>query len=154
MAIGVGDDPPRVVTQMPNIHEYNVERVCSIPPAGFATSLIYDSVLMAACAVHAFKVRHLPSNFNEAKFISMSIYSIVLLWLFFFPAFFTAKTIILQRTWLALFMLLNMLLCQFFLLYPKLYAVYFLPERAYNIRGAFVPIMRTTYSLVKKEDSR
>jgi hypothetical protein len=51
---------------------------------------------MALCAGHAFKTRTLPANFNEAKFITFSIYTTVLLWLSFFPTYFTAKSYTVQ----------------------------------------------------------
>jgi hypothetical protein len=58
---------------------------------GFLTCIVYNLLVMVLCAGHAIKTRNLPANFNEAKFITFSVYTTILLWLSFFPTYFTAK---------------------------------------------------------------
>lgn len=116
--------PPRVTFIMPSIYEKYVEQVCSIRRNSYYLSLFYIFLLIIGCVVHAYNVRNLPTNYNEAKFIIISMYCFGILWIGVITGFFTSESRIIQNRWLIAFMLTNMLVSQAFLLYPKLFAIY------------------------------
>ena len=53
--------------------------------------LALSVVFMISCTVLAFKTRHFPKNYNEAKFIGITLYITCVAWAVFFPAFFLAS---------------------------------------------------------------
>nr|KAG5710181.1 hypothetical protein BaRGS_006700 [Batillaria attramentaria] len=119
---------------MHSLNEKLVERSCTVPDVGFLISLLFNLLLIVVCAAHAFKTRRLPANFNEAKFITFTIYTTILLWLSFFPTYFTSTSYKVKVLCLTIAMLFNVVSCQVFLFLPKLYAVYFVDEEDLNVR--------------------
>ncbi|XP_066934975.1 metabotropic glutamate receptor 7-like [Clytia hemisphaerica] len=51
-------------------------------------NLIISVVFMVSCTFLAFKTRHFPKNFNEAKDIGVTLYITCVIWSVFLPAFF------------------------------------------------------------------
>ena len=125
--------PPKQQTRMPSFNRKYVERVCVVSERGFLASLILNLVLMAACAVHSLSTRHLPANYNEAKFITICVYTIALLWLSFLATYFVLVNGVVQTLCLGLALLVNVISCQVFLFIPKLYAVYKLPSSKLHV---------------------
>ena len=70
------DDPKRVVLQ------------CKTQNTYVAISLIYNIILVILCTTYAIKTRKIPENFNEARFIGFTMYSICVIWLAFIPIYF------------------------------------------------------------------
>lgn len=60
---------------------------CTVDPISFMASLSYVIVLMILCTVYAFKTRKFPKNFNESRYIGITLYTTsavsVLLFAFF-----------------------------------------------------------------------
>lgn len=65
------------------------EKVCGESPyIGLPVSLIYSLLLLVLTTFYAFLAREIPANFNETKFIAITLYSICIIWLGFFPTYF------------------------------------------------------------------
>ena len=59
---------------------------------GLIVSLGYNLLLLILSTYFAFLARKIPENFNEAKFINVTLYTIIIIWLAFVPTYFgTAK---------------------------------------------------------------
>lgn len=59
---------------------------------GLIVSLGYNLLLLILSTYFAFLARKIPENFNEAKFINVTLYTIIIIWLAFIPTYFaTAK---------------------------------------------------------------
>ena len=54
---------------------------------GFAVNLSYVMVLMFLCTIYAFKTRNFPKNFNESKYIGVTMYITCAVWTVFFPIY-------------------------------------------------------------------
>jgi metabotropic glutamate receptor 2/3 len=62
-----------------------LELECTVDEIGFAVNLSYVMVLMILCTVYAFKTRNFPKNFNESKYIGVTMYITCAVWTVFFP---------------------------------------------------------------------
>ena len=128
MCITMGIDPPVPQVTMPDLREKRVYKACYEPRFCFIASVSFNLLLMVVCAVHGFKTRNLPANFNEARFIMFSIYSTVLLWLWFLPTYLSTTNIMGKVLCVAAALLVNVVSSLVFLFLPKLYCVYFVPK--------------------------
>lgn len=59
-------------------------------PILMGLNLAMSMVFMFSCTVLAFKTRHFPKNFNEAKDIGVTLYVTCVIWSVFLPAYFLA----------------------------------------------------------------
>jgi hypothetical protein len=51
-------------------------------------SFAYSAFLVVLCTIYAVKTRKIPENFNEARFIGFTMYSILIIWIAFVPIYF------------------------------------------------------------------
>ena len=58
------------------------------PYIGLSISLGYNIVLLLLATFFAFLTRKIPKNFNETKYINLTAYTLVILWLAFIPTYF------------------------------------------------------------------
>lgn len=66
-----------------------VELRCGESPYfGLSISLCYNLFLLLLTTYFAFLTRRVPDNFNEAKFVNVTVYSLCIIWLGFLPAYF------------------------------------------------------------------
>ena len=128
MCITMGIDPPVPQVTMPDLREKRVHKACYESQFCFIASVSFNLLLMVVCAVHCFKTRNMPANFSEAKFIMFSIYSTVLLWLWFLPTYLSTTDMVGKVLCIAAALLVNVLSSLVFLFLPKLYCVYFVPK--------------------------
>jgi membrane-associated HD superfamily phosphohydrolase len=108
---------------MPIISRPSVELTCALPVQGFITSLAYNLLLVAMCTYYAFRTRTLPDNFNESRYITLCVYTTLIIWLAFLPSYFTNNYAFYQSILLSCALVLSatvILLCLFL---PKVYAV-------------------------------
>ena len=109
---------------MPVPTERFVEVTCAVPVEGFVTSLVFNVMLIVVCSWYAFKTRTLPDNFNESRYITLCVYTTLVIWLAFVPSYFTTihsyQRLVLTSSALALNATV-MLLCLFT---PRIYAIY------------------------------
>ena len=113
---------------MPVTSEKYVEMLCDLPISGLIPPLAYNLLLILCCSFYAFKARTLPDNFNESRYIFLSVCTTIFLWFAFIPTYFTAFYATQKTLLLACILLLNptvMLLCLYI---PKLYAIYMVDE--------------------------
>ena len=92
---------------------------------GFIASCSYNLLIIITCCYYAFKTRKVPSNYNESKFIGISIYSTLLVSLAAIPVYLTAVAALQKIASLCLALLLNAFLTLLVLYLPKLYAIHF-----------------------------
>lgn len=64
---------------------------CKVDELGFSVNLCYVMVLMILCTAYAFKTRNFPKNFNESKYIGISMYITCAVWMVFFPFYFNTS---------------------------------------------------------------
>lgn len=123
-SITVVTSPPTVGLRMPVPTERLVEVTCAVPVEGFVSSLVFNVTLIVVCTWYAFKTRTLPDNFNESRYITLCVYTTLVIWLAFVPSYFTTihayQRLVLTSSALALNATV-MLLCLFT---PRLYAIY------------------------------
>ena len=81
---------PDIVTEYPNHRNYVVLH-CPIDQPGFFINLILGVIFMLLSTWYAFKTRSFPRNFNESKYIGISLYIICIFWALFIPAMLFAK---------------------------------------------------------------
>ena len=64
---------------------------CEVDELGFSVNLCYVMILMILCTAYAFKTRNFPKNFNESKYIGISMYITCAVWMVFFPFYFNTN---------------------------------------------------------------
>ena len=92
---------------------------------GFLGSGVYNLVIIIACCYYAFKARKIPDNFNESKFIAVSVYSLLIVSLAAIPVYSTATSVAQKIGALSVVLIVNTYLTLFCLYIPKLYAINF-----------------------------
>lgn len=60
---------------------------CAVNEFTLAVNICYNSLLMFLCTIFAFKTRNFPRNFNEAKYIGISMYLTCSVWIIFIPCY-------------------------------------------------------------------
>lgn len=71
--------------------EMYVELSCDWTLPGLGSFLVYNIVLIFLCSVFAFRTRKLPDNFSESRFISVCVYTTLIVWAAFVPTYFTSS---------------------------------------------------------------
>ena len=132
MCITMGIDPPVPQVTMPDLREKRVHKACYESQFCFIASVSFNLLLMVVCAVHCFKTRNLPANFNEAKFIGFTMYTTCVIWLGFFPIYFGGKN---KEVTMSISISLSAAIALLLLFFPKVYIIVWAPEK--NTRGAF-----------------
>ena len=100
--------------------------------------LAYNLLLICACTVYAFKTRKLPDNFNESRFISLCVYTTLVLWGAFIPAYFTVSSGRHKVLLLSLVLLLNGTVALILLFISKLYALLCVEEGTMNVNDGVI----------------
>jgi hypothetical protein len=70
------NDPKRVIL------------MCKTNNTHLAASFAYNMFLVVLCTIYAVKTRKIPENFNEARFIGFTMYSICIIWTAFIAIYF------------------------------------------------------------------
>ncbi|KAL8576965.1 hypothetical protein ACOMHN_006561 [Nucella lapillus] len=100
-----------------------VEFTCVFPLASIASFLFFNFILAAACGFLAYKTRHLPQGFNESKFITICISTVLTIFVGFIPTFMVTHSSLLKMQITNVIVFLNHSLALIFLFLPKIYAV-------------------------------
>lgn len=81
----------RPSTDLKQIDNRTVELRCGENPYfGISISLIYNLLLLSLSMYFAFLTRKVPDNFNEAKYINITLYSLCIIWVGFVPAYYVS----------------------------------------------------------------
>ncbi|XP_070539992.1 metabotropic glutamate receptor 3-like [Ptychodera flava] len=134
--------PPDATLEMPIETEKRVELSCNIGADEVSTSVAYNLLLIVLCCFFAFKARRVPDNYNESRFIALSVYTTLVVWLAFIPTYSTVKDSSFKVTVLSFATLLNAFVTLVCLYVPKLYAVHFVNDE--NARIRFVSQVNST----------
>ena len=125
-----------VIERPGTVHEFSLTRTelkCSENPiAGLSITLGYNFILLLITLYFAFRTRKVPQNFNEAKFINFTIYTLCVLWLAFIPTYYSTASLgtVFQTGSLTLVIILNAFITLFILFVPKIYFLF-----SHQIRG-------------------
>ena len=108
-------------------YKSSVELVCGESPViRQLITLGYNFFLLLGTVYFAFRARKVPQNFNEAKFINLTVYSLFILWLAFISTYYaTASLGTLYQTgslMIAIIVNATVTLCTLFV--PKIYFLY------------------------------
>ncbi|XP_072021459.1 metabotropic glutamate receptor 2-like [Amphiura filiformis] len=106
----------------------NVELTCKTDHLELIVSLSYNLTLIVLCSAHAFMTRKVPTNYNESRFISLSVYTTLVIWLGFIPCYFIVPYSHLQVVVMSAAMMVSATVSMVFMYVPKLYAIYFVQE--------------------------
>ncbi|XP_071793408.1 metabotropic glutamate receptor-like [Asterias amurensis] len=142
IAISSSVRPVKALSTVPAVPTNYLELYCAFGYE-FLVPCTYNLALIVACCFYAFKTRQVPDNYNESKFIAVSVYSTLVVCLAALPVYFTAVAVLQKVATLCSALLLNVYLTLVCLYLPKLYAVRFLPKEQTNqtlnvIRGGTI----------------
>ena len=117
-------EPPSVETVQPNSRTLEL-RCAESPYFGLPVSLCYNLFLLVLSTYFAFLTRKVPDNFNEAKFINVTVYSLCIIWLGFLPAYFVSIQFgtVYESFFLLLAIILSASATLLCLLVPKIFIV-------------------------------
>ena len=121
-------DPSEVMEKMPIETQPYLELYCKLELRALLIPLVYNLFIILLCAVHGFLTRSLPENFNESKYIFVSVMTTTFLWIVFIPTYFTTFYAYHKSILLATCLILNATITLLLLFMPKIYVVYFVNE--------------------------
>lgn len=100
------------------------EKKCGESPiTGLSITLSYNFLLLLLSTYFAFRARKVPENFNEAKYINVTLYTLCIVWLAFIPTYFVTAELkaVFQTLSLSLAILLSATTTLACLFVPKLF---------------------------------
>ena len=106
------------------VHSDYIELRCQANPyAGLSVSLAYNFLLLIGCIYLSIRTRKVPADYNETRFIHITVFSVCVIWLAFLPIYYSTMllhpTIYISSQIVAIFMTATCLVV--FLIIPKLY---------------------------------
>ena len=117
-------EPPSV--EAVQVNTRTLELQCGESPYfGVLVSIFYNLLLLLFSTYFAFQTRKVMENFNEAKFINMTVYSLCFIWLGFIPAYFISIQFgtVYKNFFLLLAVILSAFTTLLCLLLPKVFIV-------------------------------
>ncbi|XP_072043791.1 metabotropic glutamate receptor-like [Amphiura filiformis] len=112
---------------IPSPPQPRLELYCKFSPV-FLASCVYNLLIITACCVFAFLARKVPSNYNESKFIGITVYSTMVVCLAALPVYSTAIIVLQKKATLCITLLINAYITLISLYTPKMYAIMFVTE--------------------------
>ena len=109
-------------------NKYSTELKCGESShSGLLVTLVYNFILLLITIYFAFRTRKVPQNFNEAKFINFTVYSLCILWFAFIPTYYATAVLgtIYQTGSLVIAIILNATVTLCILFLPKIYYLFF-----------------------------
>lgn len=98
---------------------------CSTDDFSVAINLCFNVILMFIATVYAFQTRNFPRNFNEAKYIGITMYISCSVWVVFLPCYLNAADSVWKSYFLCSSLFLIGTVTLLGLLAPKIFLVYF-----------------------------
>ena len=121
--IWVLSKPPKAVESY--TYKDHVILECSTDDFSVAINLCFNAILMFVSTVFAFQTRNFPRNFNEAKYIGVTMYLSCSVWVIFLPCYLNAADSIWKTYFLCSSLFLIGTITLLGLLVPKIVLVYF-----------------------------
>ena len=126
-----------LIAEVPSVsfvfNRFSTELRCGESPyIGLSITLGYNFLLLIVTTYFAIRTRKVPQNFNEAKFISFTMYTLCILWLAFIPTYFATTTVlgtVYETGSLMLAIILNATVTLCILFLPKIYCLFFVGEK-------------------------
>ena len=96
------------------------------PHIGLSIMLVYNAILLLFTLYFAFRTRKVPQNFNEARYINFTVYTLCILWLAFIPTYYSTAALgaIYQTGSQVLVIIFNAFVTLFILFLPKIYFLF------------------------------
>jgi hypothetical protein len=142
---------PVAVLIVPDIHRPSLNYYsCPLDEVGrvfVGLCLAYFFLMICSVVYYAFKIRHVHDKFNEAKALTMTVYTLTLTWSVLIAVMFTIKDEVLSYYVRSLGVLLSFAMIQALLFFPKVVRI--LNERngiPENTNGEETEIYSTTAS--------
>ncbi|KAL5502551.1 hypothetical protein EMCRGX_G009347 [Ephydatia muelleri] len=148
--VWLGMEPP-TVRHVFDAHSAKIE--CGENPyVGLSVTLVYNAILLFITLYFAFRTRKVPGNFNETKFINLTMYSLLIIWIVFIPICYGTLSLGLtfQSSSLILGTVLSASVILGCLVVPKMYTVIRTKLKKNQERGT---VHVTTQSVLKMEMS-
>lgn len=137
LLVWIFTETPKAITTVTLGRDQNtLSLFCSMSMGAFGCIIGYNLLLILACCFHAFKTRKLPTNFNESRFISFCVYTTILMWLAFFPAYLTLTFGYYRTLFSCLALLVNATVIMICLFGTRLYGVYFVKKCDLHLMSA------------------
>ncbi|KAH9514730.1 hypothetical protein Btru_023446 [Bulinus truncatus] len=131
--------------------EKYVELSCDMTLPGLISFLVYNLLLVTLCSIFAFKTRMLPENFNESRFISICVFTALIIWLSFIATYFTATKEEVRVLLLSMTLLINHTVALALLFAPKIYAAaYVIPSTSVSRQDSLTRQIESYRSLHPK----
>ena len=106
-------------------NEQIIQRCNAHPYIGTSVSLVYNLLLLFGCICFAILTRKVPADFNETRFLYLTVFSMCMIWVAFLPVHYSTAelepTIYIYSQIVASFMTATCLVI--FLILPKLYLI-------------------------------
>ena len=146
-----------LVVEKPSIEyvygDYVTDLRCGESPhIGLSVSLGYNFLLLMATLYFAFRTRKIPQNFNETKFINLTMYTLCVLWLAFIPTYYATANLgtIYQTGSLVLAIILNATVTLCILFVPKVYFIFARKETEHFTQSSNYTTTKRISSIDKK----
>ena len=109
-----------------------IELRCQANPYyGLSVSLAYNFLILIGCIYLAIRTRKVPADYNETRFIHITVFSMCVIWLAFLPVYYSTTllhpVIYISSQIVAIFMTATCLVV--FLIVPKLYLLFVKKEK-------------------------
>ena len=120
---------PGVIERIDNTF---IELRCQANPYyGLSVSLAYNFLLLIGCVYLAIRTRKVPADYNETRFVHITVFSMCVIWLAFLPVYYSTTSlqpvIYISSQIVAIFMTATCLVV--FLIVPKLYLLFVKKEK-------------------------
>ena len=142
-----------LIVENPGVHEIvenkHINQLCRAQPyIGTSVSLAYNLFLLLGCICFAILTRKVPADFNETRFLYLTVFSMCVIWVAFLPIHYSTAelepTIYHYSQIVASFMTATCLVL--FLIVPKLYLVVVKKQREEGTATANQPTSTTPTS--------
>ena len=120
--------PPEARMRMPIPTEPYLELMCHVDVTAFLAPLTYNVLVIIVASCYAFRTRKLPENFNESRYIFLSVFMTLFMWLAFLPTYFASFYAYHRAVLLSVALIINGVVTILCLFIPKLYALYYIDE--------------------------
>ena len=144
-----------LVVEHPNTtflyNDFTTELDCSENPyIGLSVIIAYNLLLLVVTTYYAFRTRKVPQNFNEAKFINLTVYTLCIPWLAFIPTYFiiTALHTSFRTGSLVIAIILSATVTLCCLLVPKVYFLFSRKRKGGDQTHTVVDTICTNKSLI------